>query len=214
MTNRNSSPQRQAPSADVSGEEFNMVGACFDPAGRAAENWPLSPIPAIGRATTLVMAVACGATAITVYCNQPMLGIHGGCICGSRVGDWSRPDGHTARLCGWAFAPGPARGPNRTTAPDLALADIACISLAAAALAPDAWALVVISALLGITSSVAQQIDVCVVARGPTCRRSLAVGSGLAEMVRRSSHTSSPATSPPNLGHGTSSYASAGASGL
>jgi predicted MFS family arabinose efflux permease len=31
-------------------------------------------------------------------------------------------------------------------------------SLAAAALAPDAWALVVISALIGITSSVAQQI--------------------------------------------------------
>ena len=45
----------------------------FDRTGAGAEKLEMSH--AIGRATTLVMAIACGVAAATVYCNQPMLGI-------------------------------------------------------------------------------------------------------------------------------------------
>jgi hypothetical protein len=45
----------------------------FDPTGPGAEK--LGKSPAIGRATTLTMAIACGVAVATVYCNQPMLGV-------------------------------------------------------------------------------------------------------------------------------------------
>jgi hypothetical protein len=73
-----------------------------------------------------------------------------------RVGGWARADGHPARLCGGARPLG-ALG-DRIDRRRLILLQMTALalSLVAAALAPDAWALVVISALVGITSSVAQ----------------------------------------------------------
>src|SRR6202051_4897193 len=113
---------------------------------------------AIGRATTLVMAVACGVAAATVYCNQPMLGILEAAFPGR---------GSVAGLVPMATQLGFAVGlvllvplGDRIDRRRLILLQMMAlaVSLVAAALAPDAWALVVISALVGITSSVALQI--------------------------------------------------------
>src|ERR1700688_3779955 len=113
---------------------------------------------AIGHATTLVMAVACGVAAATIYCNQPMLGILEAAFPGR---------GSVAGLVPMASQLGFAVGlvllvplGDRIDRRRLILLQMTAlaISLVAAALAPDAWALVVISALVGITSSVAQQI--------------------------------------------------------
>src|SRR6202166_3259510 len=113
---------------------------------------------AIGHATTLVMAVACGVAAATIYCNQPMLGILEAAFPGR---------GSVAGLVPMASQLGFAVGlvllvplGDRIDRRRLILLQMMALalSLAAAALAPDAWALVVISALVGTTSSVAQQI--------------------------------------------------------
>jgi len=111
-----------------------------------------------GRATTLVMAVACGVAVATVYCNQPMLGILEAAFPGRGSVAGLVP---TATQLGFAvglllLVPLGDRIDRRRL---IMLQQTAlAISLAAAALAPGAWALVVISALIGITSSVAQQI--------------------------------------------------------
>jgi hypothetical protein len=57
----------------VIGDDFNMDDVRFEPTGPGAET--LEMPHAIGRSTTLVMAIACGVAAAIVYCNQPMLGI-------------------------------------------------------------------------------------------------------------------------------------------
>jgi hypothetical protein len=60
-------------SGDVIGDDFNIDDVRFDRMGADAEKLEMSD--AIGRATTLVMAIGCGAVVATVYSNQPMLGI-------------------------------------------------------------------------------------------------------------------------------------------
>jgi hypothetical protein len=60
-------------SGDVIGDDFNMDDLRFDRTGAGLEKLEMSR--AIGRATTLVMAIGCGVVVATVYANQPMFGI-------------------------------------------------------------------------------------------------------------------------------------------
>src|ERR1700733_1211421 len=112
----------------------------------------------VGRAITLVMAIACGVAAANIYYNQPMLGIMEAAFPGKATVIGLVP---TATQLGFAaglllLVPLGDRFDRRR----LILIQLAALtlSLAAAALAPDAWSLVVASALVGGTSSVAQQI--------------------------------------------------------
>jgi hypothetical protein len=57
----------------VIGDDFNMDDVRSDLPRPGAGK--LEMPHAIGRTTTLVMAIACGVAAASVYCNQPMLGI-------------------------------------------------------------------------------------------------------------------------------------------
>ena len=114
--------------------------------------------PVIGRATTLVMAVGCGVAAATVYANQPMLGLMEAAFPGQV---WITDLVPMTTQLGFAvglllLVPLGDRIDRRRLI--LLQMTALTLSLVAAALAPDAWALVVISALVGITSSVAQQI--------------------------------------------------------
>ena len=111
-----------------------------------------------GRAITLVMAMACGVAAANIYYNQPMLGIMEAPFPGQVAEIGLVP---TATQLGFAtgllsLVPLGDRFERRR----LVLLQFAALtlSLAAAALAPDAWSLVVASVLVGATSSVAQQI--------------------------------------------------------
>jgi predicted MFS family arabinose efflux permease len=125
-------------------------------------SWPVagSPLPSssISFGMTLVMAIACGVAAANIYYNQPMLGIMEAAFPGQVTVIGLVP---TATQLGFAaglllLVPLGDRFDRRR----LILIQLAALtlSLAAAALAPDAWSLVVASALVGGTSSVAQQI--------------------------------------------------------
>jgi predicted MFS family arabinose efflux permease len=129
---------------------------CFEPTQSRAEM--LETPHAVGRRTTLVMAIACGVVAATLYCNQPMLGIMKASFPGQ-----TSVAGFAPMAAQLGFALGllllvPLG--DRIERRRLILLQLTALafSLAAAALAPGAWDLVVISALIGITSSVAQQI--------------------------------------------------------
>src|SRR6202166_4374597 len=107
---------------------------------------------------TLVMAIACGVAAANIYYNQPMLGIMEAAFPGQVTVIGLVP---TATQLGFAaglllLVPLGDRLERRR----LILIQFAALtlSLAAAALAPGAWSLVVASALVGGTASVAQQI--------------------------------------------------------
>jgi predicted MFS family arabinose efflux permease len=124
-------------------------------------SWPIGgdPLPSsISYGLTLVMAIACGVAAANIYYNQPMLGIMEAAFPSQVVVTELVP---TATQLGFAaglllLVPLGDRFERRR----LILIQFAALalSLAAAALAPDAWSLVVASALVGVTSSVAQQI--------------------------------------------------------
>jgi predicted MFS family arabinose efflux permease len=116
------------------------------------------PSYSISFGVTLVMGVACGVAAANIYYNQPMLG-----IMESAFPDHVTLIGlvPTATQLGFAvglllLVPLGDRFDRRC----LILIQLAALagSLAATAVAPDAWSLVVASALVGATSSVAQQI--------------------------------------------------------
>src|ERR1700729_131037 len=119
-----------------------------------------SPLPSssISFGMTLVMAIACGVAASNIYYNQPMLGIMEAAFPAQVTVIGLVP---TATQLGFAvglllLVPLGDRFERRR----LILIQLAALalSLAAAALAPDAWSLVVASVLVGATSSVAQQI--------------------------------------------------------
>ena len=119
-----------------------------------------NPLPSssISFGMTLVMAIACGVTAANIYYNQPMLGIMEAAFPGQVTVIGLVP---TATQLGFAaglllLVPLGDRFDRRC----LILLQLAALalSLAAAALAPYAWSLVVASALVGATSSVTQQI--------------------------------------------------------
>jgi predicted MFS family arabinose efflux permease len=148
------------------------------PVGKTAT---LSPI--IGRATTLVMAIACGVAAATVYCNQPMLGILEAAF---------PVQASVAGLVPMATQLGFAVGllllvplGDRIDRRRLILFQMTALtlSLVAAALAPDAWALVVISALIGITSSVAQQIVPFAAELAEPSRRGATIGTVMSGLL-------------------------------
>ena len=116
------------------------------------------PSPSISSGMTLVMAIACGVAVANIYYNQPMLAIMEAAFPGQVAVIGLVP---TATQLGFAaglllLVPLGDRFERRR----LILVQLAALtlSLAAAALAPDAWSLVVASALVGVTSSVAQQI--------------------------------------------------------
>src|ERR1700735_4828357 len=116
------------------------------------------PSSSLSFGMTLVMAIACGVAAANIYYNQPMLGIMEAAFAGKTT---------VIGLVPTATQLGVAAGllllvrlGGRFERRRLILIQFAALalSLAAAALAPDAWSLVVASALVGVTSSVAQQI--------------------------------------------------------
>ena len=141
-------------SGEVMGDDFNMDDVRFDPTGAGAGKLEMSHT--IGRATTLVMAIACGVAAANIYYNQPMLGIMEAAFPGQVTVFGLVP---TATQLGFAvglllLVPLGDRFDRRR----LILIQLAALtlSLAPPALAPDAWSLVVASALVGGISSVAQ----------------------------------------------------------
>src|SRR3984957_17681268 len=138
---------------------------------------------AIGRATTLVMAVACGVAAATVYANQPMLGLLEAAFPGQASVTGLVP---TATQLGFAvglvlLVPLGDRIDRRRLIllQMMALA----LSLVAAALAPNAWALVVISALIGITSSGGQQIGPFAAELAEPRRRGATIGTVMSGLL-------------------------------
>jgi predicted MFS family arabinose efflux permease len=139
--------------------------------------------PVIGRATTLVMAIGCGVAAAAVYANQPMLGILEAAFPGQAS---------VAGLVPMATQLGFAVGllllvplGDRIDRRRLILLQMTALalSLVAAALAPDAWALVVISALIGITSSVAQQIVPFAAELAEPSRRGATIGTVMSGLL-------------------------------
>ena len=116
------------------------------------------PSSSIGLGMTLVMAIACGVAVANIYYNQPMLGIMETAFPGHLAVTGLVP---TSTQLGYAvglllLVPLGDRIERRRL---ILIQFVAlALSLAAVALAPGAWALVVASALVGVTSSVAQQI--------------------------------------------------------
>ena len=107
---------------------------------------------------TLVMAIACGVAVANIYYNQPLLGIMEAGFPGQVALTGFVP---TATQLGYAvglvfLVP---LG-DRIERLRLILIQVAALalSLAAAALAPNAWSLVAASTFVGVTASVAQQI--------------------------------------------------------
>jgi predicted MFS family arabinose efflux permease len=107
---------------------------------------------------TLVMAIACGVAVANMYYNQPMLGLMEAAFPGQLAATGFIP---TATQLGFAvglvlLVPLGDRVDRRR----LILIQLVALALALAcvALAPGGWSLVIASALVGVTASVAQQI--------------------------------------------------------
>jgi predicted MFS family arabinose efflux permease len=119
-----------------------------------------SPLPSssISLRMTLVMAIACGVAVANIYYNQPMLGILEAAFPGQVTVIGLVPTSTQLGFAAGLFLLVPLG--DRFDRRRLILIQVAALtlSLAAAALAPNAWSLVVASALVGATSSVAQQI--------------------------------------------------------
>ena len=104
------------------------------------------------------MAIACGMAVANIYYNQPMLGVIESAFPGQRSVTGFVP---TTTQLGYAFGllflvPLGDRIERRRL---IVIQFVAlALSLAAVALAPNAWSLVIASALVGVSSSVAQQI--------------------------------------------------------
>jgi predicted MFS family arabinose efflux permease len=162
-------------------KDFDMDDVRFDTTGPGAERLGMSP--AIGHATTLVMAVACGVAVATVYCNQPMLGVMEAAFPGRASVTGLVP---MATQLGFAvglllLVPLGDRIERRRLI--LIQLTLLAFSLAAAALAPDAWALVAISALVGITASVAQQIVPFAAELAEPSRRGATIGTVMSGLL-------------------------------
>ena len=153
----------------------------YDRSGPMAGN-PL-PSSSISPGVTLVMAIACGVAAANVYYNQPMLRIMEAAFPGQVTATGLVP---TATQLGFAgglvlLVPLGDRFERRR----LILIQLAALtlSLAAAALAPDAWSLVLASALVGVTSSVAQQIVPFAAELAEPSRRGATVGTVMSGLL-------------------------------
>src|SRR3984885_8683167 len=144
-----------------------------------------NPLPSssISLGMTLVMAIACGVAAGNIYYNQPMLGIMEAAFPGQLTVIGLVP---TATQLGFAaglllLVPLGDRFDRRR----LILIQFAALtlSLAAAALAPDAWSLVVASALVGVASSVAQQIVPFAAELAEPTRRGATIGTVMSGLL-------------------------------
>jgi predicted MFS family arabinose efflux permease len=118
----------------------------------------VQPSSSISFGMKLVMAIACGMTVANIYYNQPMLGLMENAFLGR-----SSLIGFVPTVTQLGYAAGllllvPLG--DRIERRRLILIQILAlaISLAGTALAPNAWSLLLASALVGVTSSVAQQI--------------------------------------------------------
>jgi predicted MFS family arabinose efflux permease len=132
---------------------------------------------------TLVMAIACGVAAANIYYNQPMLGIMEAAF---------RAHARVIGLVPTATQLGFAAGllllvplGDRFDRRRLILIQLAALtlSLAAAALAPDAWSLVVTSALVGGAASVAQQIVPFAAELAELSRRGATIGIVMSSLL-------------------------------
>jgi len=149
---------RAAATARAPEKEAKIVTMDTASYGRSRPLGGPLPSSSISFGMTLVMAIACGVAAANVYYNQPMLGIMEAAFPGQVAVIGLVP---TATQLGFAaglllLVPLGDRFERRR----LILIQFAALtlSLAAAAAATNAWSLVVASALVGVTSSVAQQI--------------------------------------------------------
>jgi predicted MFS family arabinose efflux permease len=141
------------------------------------------PSSSIGSGVTLAMAIACGVAAANIYYSQPMLGIMEAAFPGQVAVIGLVP---TATQLGFAaglllLAPLGDRFERRR----LILIQLAALalSLAAAALAPNAWSLVIASALVGAASSVAQQIVPFAAELAEPSRRGATIGTVMSGLL-------------------------------
>jgi predicted MFS family arabinose efflux permease len=145
---------------------------------------PSSTTPSsISFGMTLVMAIACGVAVANMYYNQPMLGLMEAAFPGQLAVTGFVP---TATQLGFAvgvvlLVPLGDRIDRRR----LILIQLAALalSLAGAALAPDAWSLVVASAFVGITASVAQQIVPFAAELAAPSRRGATIGTVMSGLL-------------------------------
>ena len=140
-----------------------------------------TPVSSIG--LTLVMALACGVAAANIYYNQPMLGIIEAAFPGQAAIAGMVP---TATQLGFAvglllLVPLGDRIDRRR----LILIQFAglALSLVGAAVAPTAYSLVAASVLVGLTSSVAQQIVPFAAELAAPSRRGAAIGTVMSGLL-------------------------------
>jgi predicted MFS family arabinose efflux permease len=158
-----------------------MDHASYDQAGSAAGT--SLPSSSISFDMTLMMAIACGVAAANIYYNQPMLGVMEAAFPGHAAVIGLVP---TATQLGFAaglllLVPLGDRLERRRL---ILIQFVAlALSLAAAALAPDAWSLVVASAFVGATSSVAQQIVPFAAELAEPTRRGATVGTVMSGLL-------------------------------
>jgi predicted MFS family arabinose efflux permease len=132
---------------------------------------------------TLMMAIACGVAVANMYYNQPMLGLMEAAFPGQLAVTGFVP---TATQLGFAvgvvlLVPLGDRIDRRR----LILIQLAALalSLAGAALAPGAWSLVIASAFVGITASVAQQIVPFAAELAEPSRRGATIGTVMSGLL-------------------------------
>ncbi|MBN9531360.1 MAG: MFS transporter [Alphaproteobacteria bacterium] len=113
--------------------------------------------PAMGRGLTFAMALACGAAAANIYYNQPMLGVIEREFAGSPTVGMIPTATQLGYAAGLLFLVplGDLMDRRRLIVVQFA---VLALALVAAAVAPTPAILVAASALVGITSTVAQQI--------------------------------------------------------
>ena len=167
--------------AAVSVDELKMDDVSFVATGSACEKPSASP--SIGRGTTLAMALTCGVVVANVYYSQPMLGIMEASFPGQLAVTGLVP---TATQLGFAvglllLVP---LG-DWTERRRLILIQLAALalSLAAMALAPNAWTLVAASVLAGGTSTAAQQIVPYAAELAEPSRRGATVGTVMSGLL-------------------------------
>ncbi|MBN3754781.1 MFS transporter [Paraburkholderia sp. Tr-20389] len=135
-----------------------------------------SQVSSISLGLTLIMAVTCGMAVANIYYNQPMLGIIESTFPLQRSLTGFVP---TMTQLGYALGllllvPLGDRIERRRL---IVIQFVAlALSLAAVALSPDAWSLVFASALVGVSSSVAQQILPFAAALASPARRGATIG--------------------------------------
>lgn len=111
----------------------------------------------LGRVLTFVMAAATGIAVANIYYNQPMLGVIQAAFPGQRAAELIP----TVTQIGYAaglFLLVPLGDMMDRRKLIIAQFGVLAVALALAAMAPTAWALVAASLIVGVTSTVAQQI--------------------------------------------------------